>query len=66
MSILDALRRNGIVVPSSCESGTCGTCRTRCLGGVPDHRDYILDEDETGEIMTCVSRARSDRLVLDL
>jgi phthalate 4,5-dioxygenase reductase subunit len=65
-SILDALRRNGVVTPSSCESGTCGSCRTRLLEGVPDHRDYILDEEETGEIMICVSRAKSDRLVLDL
>jgi phthalate 4,5-dioxygenase reductase component len=67
VSILEALRREGVQVPSSCESGTCGTCRTRLLEGVADHRDYVLDEDERlGEIMICVSRARSPRLVLDL
>ena len=33
MSILEALRARGHQVPSSCESGTCGTCRTRLLGG---------------------------------
>ena len=27
-SILEALRARGLDVPSSCESGTCGTCRT--------------------------------------
>ena len=39
------------------------------LEGEPDHRDYALSdqERESGKTMTiCVSRARSDRLVLDL
>ena len=67
VSILEALRREGLEVPSSCESGTCGTCRTRLVEGVADHRDYVLDEDEQRDhIMICVSRARSPRLVLDL
>lgn len=67
VSILEALRREGVDVPSSCESGTCGTCKTRLLEGVADHRDYVLDEDEQRDhIMICVSRARSARLVLDL
>src|SRR3954471_8191612 len=30
-TILEALRLKGLVVPSSCESGTCGTCRTRLI-----------------------------------
>jgi phthalate 4,5-dioxygenase reductase subunit len=67
VSILEALRRAGLDVPSSCESGTCGTCRTKLLEGEGDHRDYVLDEDEQRDtIMICVSRARSPRLVLDL
>jgi phthalate 4,5-dioxygenase reductase subunit len=68
-SILDALRSRGVPAPSSCESGTCGSCRTRLLAGTADHRDYVLDEDEhAGEIMICVSRAAAgcDQLVLDL
>jgi phthalate 4,5-dioxygenase reductase subunit len=67
MSILETLRRNDIEVPSSCESGTCGACRTRLLDGVADHRDYVLDEDEhESNIMICVSRARSKVLALDI
>jgi phthalate 4,5-dioxygenase reductase subunit len=67
VSILEALRNAGVDVPSSCESGTCGTCRTRLIEGTPDHRDYVLDEDEQqSSIMICVSRAKSPRLVLDL
>ena len=67
VSILEALRSNGIAVPSSCESGTCGTCRTGLLAGLADHRDFVLDDDEQEkEIMICVSRAKSKELVLDL
>lgn len=29
---------------SSCSEGTCGTCETAVLGGVPDHRDAVPDE----------------------
>jgi phthalate 4,5-dioxygenase reductase subunit len=66
-SILEVKRAHGLSVPSSCESGTCGTCRTRYLSGTPEHRDLVLSEQEKGtEIMVCVSRAKSDELVLDL
>jgi phthalate 4,5-dioxygenase reductase subunit len=65
-SILEALRAAGHEVASSCESGTCGTCRTRLLGGDPDHRDLVLtDAERADHIMLCVSRARSGELVLD-
>jgi phthalate 4,5-dioxygenase reductase subunit len=65
-SILDALRAAGLVVPSSCESGTCGTCKTRLLAGEADHRDLVLSDAERDDhIMVCVSRARSDELLID-
>lgn len=66
-SILDALRDEGVHVPSSCESGTCGSCKTRLLDGEADHRDLVLlDEEKADHIMVCVSRAKSPCLVLDL
>lgn len=65
-SILDTLRKNGHVLPSSCESGTCGTCRTRYTAGEPDHRDLVLsDREKKSEIMICVSRSKTSELVLD-
>lgn len=65
-SILDALRAHGQDVPSSCESGTCGTCRTRLVDGVADHRDLVLSPAEQADnIMVCVSRARSAEIVID-
>jgi phthalate 4,5-dioxygenase reductase subunit len=65
-TILAALRAHGLDVPSSCESGTCGTCRTKLLAGAADHRDLVLAEDERARnIMLCVSRAWCDELVID-
>jgi phthalate 4,5-dioxygenase reductase component len=65
-TILEAMRARGYDAPSSCESGTCGTCRTTLVEGEADHRDLVLAEHERGsQIMLCVSRARSERLVID-
>jgi phthalate 4,5-dioxygenase reductase component len=67
VSILDTLRRHGHVLASSCESGTCGTCRCRFTEGEPDHRDLVLsDSEKKAEIMICVSRATSPSLTLDI
>lgn len=66
-TILEALRREGFQVASSCESGTCGTCRTKLIAGQPDHRDFVLAEaDRHNSIMLCVSRAFSSELVIAL
>jgi ferredoxin-NADP reductase len=68
-SVLAAARDAGATTLSSCEKGTCGTCETTVLGGVPDHRDSILADHEraAGDCMfPCVSRSCTDRLVLDL
>jgi phthalate 4,5-dioxygenase reductase subunit len=65
-TILEVLRDHGLDVPSSCETGTCGTCRTNLLAGEADHRDLVLAEHERADnIMICVSRARSDKITLD-
>lgn len=67
VTILDALRQHGHVLASSCESGTCGTCRVRYISGTPDHRDLVLSEREKkSEVMICVSRAVGPDLTLDL
>ena len=67
VSILDTLRQHGHVLPSSCESGTCGTCRTHYISGEPDHRDLVLSEREKrSEIMICVSRSKSPEITIDV
>ena len=66
-SILEALRDAGIKTSSSCESGTCGTCKATLIGGNVDHRDMVLEEREKAtHIMLCVSRAADGDLVIDL
>jgi len=68
-SIIDALEEQGVSVLSSCQEGVCGTCETRVLEGVPEHRDSLLSADERAAneyMMVCVSRSKSSRLVLDL
>jgi phthalate 4,5-dioxygenase reductase component len=65
-TILEAMRARGFDAPSSCESGTCGTCRTRLISGAVDHRDLVLaDQEKTRNIMICVSRGASDEIVID-
>lgn len=68
-TILQVMRENGIDMPSSCEQGACGTCIAAVIEGVPDHQDVYLNQTERRsgtKIMTCVSRAKSARLVLDI
>ncbi|MFI9383665.1 cytochrome P450 [Kutzneria sp. NPDC052558] len=68
-SLLDALQEAGVLAPSTCRAGTCGSCETSVLEGAVEHRDSVLSPDERARddtMMVCVSRARSPRLVLDL
>ena len=68
-TILDALLDAGIVVNHSCAEGVCGTCETRVVEGIPDHRDSFLSDEERAEnskIMICCSRSQTPVLVLDL
>jgi ferredoxin-NADP reductase len=67
-SVLDVLEEAGVPVLWSCREGTCGTCETGVLEGVPEHHDTVLTDDErrVGDVMmVCVSRG-TGRLVLDL
>jgi phthalate 4,5-dioxygenase reductase subunit len=65
-TILEVLRAHGLEVPSSCETGTCGTCRTKMLAGTADHRDlYLPDHERADNLMICVSRALTDEITLD-
>jgi vanillate O-demethylase ferredoxin subunit len=69
ISIVQALSAHGIEIEVSCEQGVCGTCITRVLDGIPDHRDsYFSDAEKRAntQCTPCCSRALSSRLVLDL
>lgn len=66
-NLAEALQAAGAPLETSCNSGLCGTCKVRHLGGAIDHQDFILDERERESYMTpCVSRGCGGTLVLDL
>ncbi|WP_230981562.1 PDR/VanB family oxidoreductase [Mycobacterium malmoense] len=68
-SIYQVCEDAGIDVLGSCMEGVCGTCECDVLEGEPDHRDSVLNDAEKARgdtMMICVSRSRSERLVLDL
>ncbi len=64
---LEAVRAVRPDVFYSCRQGFCGTCRTPVLAGKPEHHGTALTADEQcGEMLLCVSRAESERIVIDL
>jgi ferredoxin-NADP reductase len=68
-SALDVVREAVRNHPYSCQEGTCGSCEVSVLSGEIDHRDDVLSDEERAAnnvMMLCVSRARSQRLVIDL
>ena len=68
-TVVEALAEAGVVIETSCEQGVCGVCLTRVLQGVPDHKDMFLSDNEqllNDQFTPCCSRAKSERLVLDL
>jgi ferredoxin-NADP reductase len=68
-SILDALLDAGVAASYACTEGVCGTCETRVIEGMPDHRDLFLSNDEQAAnktMMICCSGSKSPTLVLDL
>lgn len=68
-TVVQVLESHGIDIAISCEQGICGTCLTKVLEGVPDHRDLFLSEDEQArndQFTPCCSRSKSPLLVLDI
>jgi vanillate O-demethylase ferredoxin subunit len=68
-TLIQAIRRAGVHIATSCEQGVCGTCMTTVLEGDVEHRDVYLSDEEKragNVIIPCCSSAHSARLVLDL
>lgn len=68
-SIVAVMEENNIPIVVSCQEGTCGSCETVVLGGIPEHRDSILSPAEQAAnetMLVCVSRALTPRLTLEI
>lgn len=67
-SILDAVLDSKIDAPFSCKSGICSTCRAKVVEGEVDMakvEGLEADEIENGYILTCSSKPKSDKIVID-
>ncbi|MBK0328984.1 MOSC domain-containing protein [Rhodobacteraceae bacterium F11138] len=56
--LLHGLRKAGLQIPSSCEMGTCGTCKLQLLEG--KCTKSAPGDDSPDHILPCTSYARSD------
>lgn len=68
-TILDVLRAHGVPIDFGCAEGLCGSCMVDVVAGEVDHRDGVLspeEQDSNDFLCVCVSRAKSERLVLRL
>lgn len=68
-TLLETLLNAGIDAPHSCRIGGCGSCEVDVIEGDVDHRDVFLSEENKKTrktILTCCSRAKSEKLTLKL
>jgi dimethylamine monooxygenase subunit B len=68
-TILETLLKAGIKAPYSCRVGRCGTCELKVIDGEIEHYDSFLSEEQRqaqNVILTCVSRAKSDKITIDI
>jgi ferredoxin len=70
-TMLEAVEAAGYSMPYLCRGGACGHCETAVLeldGELLHSDDWLSDDDKSShkKIMPCVSRAKCNRLVIDL
>lgn len=66
--VLDTALANNVDLPFACKGGVCCTCKAKLVEGeVTMDINYGLEKEEiaAGYILTCQSRPKSDRLVID-
>jgi ferredoxin-NADP reductase len=62
-TLLECSERNGVLIPSGCRQGCCGTCTTKLFGGsVHMEREEALNDElrSQGFILPCVSHPLTD------
>ncbi len=66
-TILQAAMAKNIMLPYSCRSGMCSSCKASCISGdikMVDGHLLAEDEVENGYVLTCVSFPRSETVEL--
>lgn len=66
-TLLDAAAKSGIVLPYSCKTGRCSTCKCKVIGGqsvaTVDELGLTSEEKAQGFILSCVRSALTDMLI---
>lgn len=68
-SILNQAMSDNIVIPYSCRSGMCSSCKATCVEGEVKMTDghLLTDEDvASGSILTCISYPMSEKVVIEI
>ncbi|MDO5969106.1 ferredoxin--NADP reductase [Flavivirga aquimarina] len=68
-SILWQAMSDNIVLPYSCRSGMCSTCKAKCVSGeVKMTEGHFLSENDVanGDILTCISYPISEEVVIEI
>jgi CDP-4-dehydro-6-deoxyglucose reductase len=67
-TVLDGALRNGVVLPYSCRSGSCATCKGTVLAGTVDYGVYeakalTAEERAAGKALFCQAKPLSDLII---
>ncbi len=68
-SVLKQAMSDNVVIPYSCRSGMCSTCKAKCVEGTIKMTDgHLLSESEvaSGAILTCISYPVSEKVVIEI
>lgn len=68
-SILKQAMSNNIVIPYSCRSGMCSTCKAKCIEGEVEMTEghFLPQSDvDNGDILTCISYPVSEKVVIEI
>jgi ferredoxin-NADP reductase len=66
MTVLEAAKRAGMRLPSSCTQGLCGTCKSKKISGTIDmhHQGGIRQREiDAGMMLLCCSKPTSDLVI---
>ena len=66
MTVLEAAKRSGMRLPSSCTQGMCGTCKSKKVSGSVDmtHQGGIRQREiDAGMVLLCCSKPTSDLVI---
>jgi uncharacterized protein len=65
-SILEFAEANDLNPGYSCRAGICGTCMCRILEGEVDYQEEPTAAIADGSVLICISKPKTDRVVLEL